>query len=109
MGGATPNEGRVEICLDNHWGTLCDNGWDISDATVVCRQLGFDTNGTYMYLHVHTMYMYMYTFVHVHVPAESNTQHLYDMPWIISTHPAYRQCTYVRMYMYMYCIWDRRE
>ena len=50
MGGATPSEGRVEICLDNHWGTLCNNGWDIRDAMVVCRQLGFDTNGTYTYI-----------------------------------------------------------
>ena len=44
-GGATPNMGRVEICLDNHWGGLCDNGWDANDATVVCRQLGFRTEG----------------------------------------------------------------
>ena len=44
-GGATPNEGRVEICLDNHWGTLCDNGWDVADAQVVCRQLGYRSEG----------------------------------------------------------------
>ena len=44
-GGATSNEGRVEICLDNHWGTLCDNGWDEADAQVVCRQLGFRSDG----------------------------------------------------------------
>ena len=43
--GATDNEGRVEICFDNHWGALCDNGWDNNDAMVVCRQLGFDTAG----------------------------------------------------------------
>lgn len=38
-------EGRVEVCISNHWGTICDDGWSSNEATAVCQQLGF-TNGS---------------------------------------------------------------
>ena len=45
--GRTENEGRVEICLNEQWGTVCSNWlwgfyWSFEEARVTCRQLGFD-------------------------------------------------------------------
>ena len=42
-GGATPFDGRVEVLVNEEWGSILDSHWDIYDAIVTCRQLGFST------------------------------------------------------------------
>ena len=49
MGGANYTEGRVEICLNDEWGTVCDQMWDDADAGVVCRQLELSSLGNYIH------------------------------------------------------------
>ena len=50
VGGSTQYEGRVEVCINQVWGTVCSrrysswwwnyNSWGTPDSNVVCRQLG---------------------------------------------------------------------
>lgn len=38
--------GRVEICNNQVWGTVCNDVWGAKDVQVACRQLGFATTGS---------------------------------------------------------------
>lgn len=46
-GGKRRNEGRVEICINGIWGTVCDKFFDQQDAEVLCNQLGHSNLGLY--------------------------------------------------------------
>ena len=43
LGGGFDNEGTVEVCYNNIWGVISDQGWTSADARVVCNQLGYTT------------------------------------------------------------------
>ena len=45
VGGANATLGVVQVCMNNAWGSVCNNRFGTNDAVVVCRQLGFPTTG----------------------------------------------------------------
>lgn len=57
VGSVNMTEGRLEICVNGHWGTICNDGVDEDDtfdknaARVVCRQLGFPESSKFLHIH----------------------------------------------------------
>ena len=46
QGEISQHEGRVEICINNAWGTICGTRFDVKDAMVVCRKAGVVNGGS---------------------------------------------------------------
>lgn len=44
LGGRTPHEGRLQVRIDGKWGTVCNYGWNIINAALVCNQVGLALN-----------------------------------------------------------------
>ena len=41
-------EGRLEVCSNGIWGTVCGTGFNAIDAYVVCKELGLGLAGVYI-------------------------------------------------------------
>ena len=54
-GGNFTSEGLVEVYCNGQWGTVCDNGFSITDANTVCKQLGY--SGAVKYDHLTSLWV----------------------------------------------------
>ena len=64
VGGSHPLEGTVEICINNAWGTICDNEFSSQDAEVICRQIGELPDRKHRFFH--DMYLTMHNKMEFH-------------------------------------------
>ena len=65
VGGVSQYQGRVEVCLNRAWGTVCAySSWDSQEAKIVCNQIGALTIGVHFYTCIKHNY-YTTTFIKV--------------------------------------------
>ena len=58
VSGPSNREGRVEVCVDGRWGTVCGEGWGDTEAGLVCASLGFPREGKLTRTITHTYCTY---------------------------------------------------
>ncbi|KAL9984307.1 hypothetical protein ACROYT_G006583 [Oculina patagonica] len=91
-GSNSTNIGRVEVYYAGKWGTISRSGWDINDATVVCRQLGYFTAslsgyGLFRSADVPSWF--------TNVTCDGNESSLDQCAWDFPTSPSYKSCANV--------------
>jgi len=60
VNGSVPYEGRLEICLNEVWGTICDTNWGSTQASIACSSLGFSASGKSSFILGSTAVMLVY-------------------------------------------------
>ena len=50
--GGSTLAGRLEVCYNNTWGTVCSDGYGPQEAVVACRQMGFSDAGAHLYKYI---------------------------------------------------------
>ena len=75
QGGLNVREGRVEVCINNAWGTVCSDQFGFKDAIVTCAHMNFSAEGTrkICIVHVHND-SYLCTYCR-------STSHIYSSSW----------------------------
>lgn len=77
--------GRIEVCLNETWGTICDTHWDFTDASVLCKELGFSDHG--ILSNSNGMKIFLFFYAQVQLPHLINTMRLISHT-IFTTLPA---------------------
>lgn len=49
VNGSSVLEGRLEVCINNAWGTVCDRGFGSSEARVVCRKINYTSGKSFVF------------------------------------------------------------
>ena len=64
--GSTSMNGRMEVCLNGDWGTVCDDEWTAVDANVACGQLGYSRSGMQKKIVLFIMFMITACLIYFH-------------------------------------------